>query len=164
MALNDFPLIDGVVPSWADIGVKATPKGSAIIDVNDIAAVKRSRSVEVGEQKQGGRVVARTTGEVKYEFSWTLYRSGHARLLEVLAEHAPIRQGNQARISLVPMFVQVQHTPFGSTRIYDWRAKGVRLTGDTMDAGEGSEADKVEVPTSVIEIVDFIKGKEVLFI
>ena len=164
MALNDFPLIDGIVPSWADIGVKATQKGRAIIDVNDIAAVKRSRSVEVGEQKQGGRVVARTTGEVKYEFSWTLYRSGHARLLETLAELAPVRQGNQARISLVPMFVQVQHTPFGSTRIYDWRAKGVRLTGDSMDAGEGSDADKVEVPTSVIEIVDMIKGKEVLFI
>ena len=164
MALNDFPLVDGIAPSWADVGVKATPKGGALIDVNDIAAVKRSRTVEVGEQKQGGRVVARTTGEVKYEFSWTLYRSGHQRLLEVLADIAPLRQGNQARVSLVPMFVQVQHTPFGSTRIFDWRAKGVRLTGDSMDAGEGSEADKVEVPTSVIEIVDWIKGKEVLFI
>jgi hypothetical protein len=164
MALNDFPLVNGVACSWSDVGIKASPKGGKLIDVGDIAGVKRNRTVEVGEQKQGGRVVARTTGEVKYEFSMTLYRSGHSSLLEVLADLAPIRQGNQARVGLVPMFVQVQHTPFGSTRLFDWRAKGVRLAGDAMDAGEGSEADKVEVPCSVIEIVDWIKGKEVLFI
>ncbi len=164
MALNDFPLVNGVSPSWADVGIKASLKGGKLIDMNDIAAVKRNRTVEVGEQKQGGRVVARTTGEVKYELNLTLYRSGHAALIEALAEIAPVRMGNQARISLVEMLVHVQHTPFGSNRIFDWRAKQVRLIGDQMDAGEGSEADKVDVPCSVIEIVDWVGGKEVLFI
>jgi hypothetical protein len=165
MANNDFPLVDQIVPSWADISVKATPKGGALIDVKDIASVKRKRTVTVGEQQgaSGGRVMARTSGTVKYEFEWELYRSGYAQLLENLAPLAP-KRGNQARVSLVHFNVIVQHTPPGSSRIYEWRAKGIRLLGDSMDAGEGDDADKVQVPCSVIEVVDMINGVEVLMV
>lgn len=165
MANDDYPLVDNIVPSWADINVKATPKGGALIQTKDIAAVKRGRTVSVGEQQgaSGGRVMAYTSGTVKYTFSWTLYRSGFAQLLEQIVPLAPTR-GNQAKIRFVHMGVNVQHTPPGATRIYEWRAKGVFLMGDTMDAGEGDDADKVDVPCGVKEIVDMIKGKEVLYV
>jgi hypothetical protein len=163
MSNQDYPLVNQIVPSWADISVKATPTGGALITMNDIASVKRERTVTVGEQQgaSGGRVMARTTGSVKYTFSWTLYRSGHSLLLENLAPIAP-KRGIQARISLVHFNVQVQHMPPGSVRPYEWRAKGVRVLGDSADAGEGDDADKVEVPCSTIEVVDVIKGLEVL--
>lgn len=163
MANNDYPLINQVVPSWADISVKATPKGGALIDMKDIASVKRERTVSIGEQQgaSGGRVMARTTGSVKYVFSWTLYRSGHSLLLEQLAPLAP-KRGIQRRVSLVHFGVQVQHMPQGSSRPFEWRAKGVRVLGDAADAAEGDDADKVDVPCSTIEIVDVINGLEVL--
>jgi hypothetical protein len=163
MSNQDYPLVNQIVPSWADIAVKASPTGGALITMNDIASVDRERTVSIGEQQgaSGGRVMARTTGSVKYTFKWTLYRSGHSLLLENLAPLAA-KRGIQDRISLVHFNVNVQHMPPGSVRPYEWRAKGVRTLGDSMSAGEGDDADKVDVPCSTIEVVDIIKGREVL--
>jgi len=165
MANNDFPLIDGIVPSWSDIGIKITPKGAPVIDSKDIKAIKRTRDGEIGDQlgASGGRVMARTTGKSRPGLTITFYRSGLSQLFEALAPIA-LKRGNQARIGLIPLFIQVQHTPFGSSRIYEWRAKGVRLMGDSMDASEGTEADTVEVTCNPLEIVDMINGVEVLYL
>jgi hypothetical protein len=67
-------------------------------------------------------------------------------------------------VSLVHMGVQIQHTPPGDTEIYDRRWKGVRILGDTHDNAEGVEADQIEVPVSIIEIVDMIDGEEIVLL
>lgn len=169
MSVNDFPLVNGIVPSFADISVKVSPTGAPLLTMNDIAAVKRGRTVDIGDQggASGGRVMARTTGSAKHTFEWTLYRSGHSLLLENLVPVAIAQnlvRGNQVRVGLVHFGVQVQHTPPGSVRVFEWRAKGVRVAGDSMDAGEGNDADKVDVPCNTIEVVDMINGKEVVLI
>ena len=99
---NDYPILNGVAPSWADIIVRATPEGGALLDVKDIAAINTSCTVEVGEQRgaSGGRVIRRTTGSVSYEASMTLYRSGYQKLLRNLvaaAEASNLVRGNQRR-------------------------------------------------------------------
>ncbi len=166
---NDYPILDGVAPSWADIIVRATPDGAPLIEVKDIAAINTNVTVEVGEQRgaSGGRVMRRTTGQVSYEASMTLYRSGYQKFirgLKAAAEAASLARGNQVTIAMVHFGIQVQHTPFGDAEIYEKRIKGCRVLGRDMSLAEGIDADKVEVPLSVIEIVDMIDGKEVAWL
>lgn len=162
---NDYPIVNGVACSWADIVCKATPEGGAIIDVKDIAAVNISRTVEVGEQRgaSGGRVMRRTTGSVSYEMSITFYRSGYQKFIRELAKLATAR-GNQKAISLVHFGFQVQHTPQGSDELYDRRAKGCRLLSDAFAHAEGVDADQIEVGVSVIEVVDMVDGEEIVLL
>lgn len=165
MATNDYPILDGVTPSWADIVVRATPYGGSLIETKDIAAINTSRSVEVGEQRgtSGGIVTKRTTGAASQEASWTLYYSGYHQLMRALVDLAPQR-GNQYRISLVHFDIQMQWTPYGADDIFERRLQGVRVVGDTINPAEGTEAQQVEVPLSVIRIVDVIDGKEIVLL
>lgn len=162
---NDFPVLDGIAPSWADVIIKASPAGGALLDIKDISAVKRKRTVSVGELQgaSGGRVMKRTTGTVKYELSLTLYQSGYQKLMRGLVPQAKTRS-NQKIISLVHFGLQVQYTPFNDSEIYEWRAKGVRLIGDSHDAAEGDNANQVEVTCSVLAIVDMVDGAEIVFL
>jgi hypothetical protein len=162
---NEYPVLDGVAPSWADIQINITPSGGALIEMKDIAAITRGSTVEVGEQRgaSGGRVLKRTTGSVSYEASLTLYRSGYQKLLRGLKDSAPVR-GNQKIISLVHFQVQVQHTPEGEDEIFEYRIKGCRVMGATVNDAEGTDAEQVEVPLSPIEIVDMIDGEEVVML
>lgn len=165
MPNNDYPTLDGIVPSWADIIVKASPYGGALLDIKDIAAINTGTTVEVGSQQgaSGGRIMARTTGAVTHEASWTLYRSGYQKLVRGLQLIAPVR-GNQRLVSLVHFDIQVQHTPPGSIEIYEYRLKGCRLLGRQMNSAEGTEAERVEVPLSVLSIVDVVDGAEVVYL
>jgi len=167
MAVNNlYPVLDGVAPSWADIIVRcARFADGALFDMEDIAAINTGTALEVGEQRgaSGGRVRKRTTGQSSNTASMTLYRDGYQKMLRKMAEVAPVR-GNQRIISLVHFDIQVQHTPPGSAEIFEYRVKGCRIAGRDLNGAEGTEADRVEVPLSVIEIADIIDGKEVVLL
>ena len=160
MANNEFPVLDGIAPSWADIKVTATPTGAPLLEMKDISAVNSSRTVEVGAKKAGGRVVKRTTGEASQDASMTVYREGFQKMLRGLKSVAPLR-GNTRIISVVHFDVSIQHTPPGSVEIYERRLKGCRLLGDALNSAEGTDADTVEITLNPIEIVDIIDGEEV---
>jgi len=162
-ANNDYPVLDGIAPSWADIVVRVTQDGAPLIEMKDIKAINTGTKVEVGYQKAGGRVMKRTTGEASAEASWTLYRSGYLNLLRGLMPLAPVR-GNQRLVSLVHFQVQVQHTPPGSVEIFEYRIKGCRLMGRALNGSEGTDADTVEVSLNPIEIADMIDGVEVVML
>lgn len=166
MALsNDYPLLNGIAPSFADIALKITPQGGPILDTKDFSALSGSRKVEVGEQRgaSGGRVMRRTSGSISYEGSITFYRSGYQKFFRELAKLAPSR-GNQKAIRFVHFGVQIQHIPFNDTEIYDRRWRGVCVIGDTHDNAEGTDADQIEVPVSIAEIVDIIDGQEIVLL
>ena len=161
---TDYPILNGVAPSWADIVVKLTPEGGSVLDIKDIKAINTGRSLEVGEQRgAGGRVMRRTIGQPSQEASMTLYRSGLQKLLRALLPLAP-RRANQAMISLVHFDIQIQHSVPHDDEIYERIVRGARVTGDTLNAAEGSDAQEAEVPLSVIEIVDIIDGVEVVLV
>jgi len=165
MTNQAYPTVDGVEPSWADIQVSCTVNGGDLLETADIAAVKWSRKVEVGERRgtSGGRVMARTTGQGSQEASITLYRSGLRKLIRSLAKNAPVR-GNQKIIGLVSFDVLIQHTPPGETDIYATKVKGCRYLGDSDDMKEGNEADKIEVTLNPIEIVQIVDGEEIVLL
>ena len=99
MANNDYPVLDGVAPSWADVIVKASPVGAPLIEVKDIKGINTGVTLDIGVQKAGGRPKKRTTGEAGYEASITLYREGWLKLQRGLMAVAPTR-GNQVLLGL----------------------------------------------------------------
>lgn len=165
MASTAYPALNDFAPSWADISAVFTVSGGDALDMADIAAVSWSNSVEVGEMRgaSGGRVMARTIGDVSYEASVTLYRSGWRKLQRALIAQAPTR-GNQKLMSLAPFDILIQHTPPGEAEIYVTKIKGCRVLGASDDMAEGNEADKIEVTLSPIEIVQIIDGEEAVLI
>jgi len=165
MANQEYPILNGVAPSWADISVRISPNGGQLIEMVDIAAINTSRAVEVGLQRgaSGGRVLNRTTGQGSQEASITLYQSGAKQLYRALMQLAPVR-GNQRVISLVQFQIHQQWTPLGSAEIYERIIKGCRVIGDTLNAAEGTDAQQIEVPLSVLEIADIIDGQEVVLL
>ncbi len=165
MTNQAYPSVNDTESSWADIKVTAKVDGGALVDMADIAAVKFSRSVEVGKKRgaSGGRVMTQTAGEGDCDGSITFYRGGLRRLKQALMEHAPTR-GNQIMIGRVSFDVTVQHTPLGEDEIYETILKGCRYLGDSEDNGEGADADQVEVTVNPIEIADIIDGMEVVLI
>lgn len=160
---NEYPVYDGVAPSWADIKVTAQVSGASLLAMKDIKSIDTGSSVEVGLQRgaSGGRVMKRTTGQATYEASMTLYRDGYQKFLRALAAVAPGR-GNQKAVALVKFDIEIQHTPPGSDEIFQVRIKGCRALGRNMNAAEGVDAQEVEVPLSVVEIADVIDGVEIV--
>jgi hypothetical protein len=166
MAINqDYPILDGIAPSWADIQVSSSIYDGPLVEMKDIKAINTSRSVEVGKQRgaSGGRTKRRTVGQSDEEASWTLYRTGYDDLIRALASVAPAR-GNERLISLVHFDIQYQYSPPGSVKIFERKILGCRVIGDTMNDTEGSDPQEVEVPLSVIKIVDVIDGVEIVLI
>jgi hypothetical protein len=168
MPLNqEFPILDGVTPSWTDIICRATPAGGALIQVQDIQAIDTAVSMEIGEQKgaSGGRVLKRTTGSAKFEASMILYYSGYVKLLRELAKVAAAKgfvRGNQVGYSLVHFGIEVQFSVPNDSEIYQYRIKGCRLTGRSIKVKESIDAQLVECSLNPLEIVDVIDGKEVV--
>lgn len=162
MSQLDFPVFDGIAPGWADIGLTISGDSINLVEVGDIAAVSFGYAVEVGEQREGGRVIKRTRGSVSYEGSITFYASGWQKVLRALVAAAPRNAKGQAQLSLVHFNVHRIWTPPGSTDLLEDKAKGCRIMGRTIDASEGDDAQQVEVPLSVLELVDVIDGVEVL--
>jgi hypothetical protein len=162
MSSFDYPVLDGIAPSYADINVRISPQGGNLIEMGDIAAISTGWTVEVGEQREGGRVLKRTRGSVSYEASITLYASGYQKLLRGLLEAAPSNAKGQKLISLAHFLIHVVWTPPGSTDLLEYKVKGCRMLGRTIDSSEGDDAQQVEVPLSTIEVVDVIDGVEVL--
>lgn len=156
MANQEFPNVDGVAPSWADVKVTAAIAGGSLVETPDIQAINTGRTLEVGTQMRAGRVHKRTRGQVTSESSITFYRDGHTAFMNALTELAP-RQGNRALLGLVEFDVTVQHEVPGDPTIYTRKLVGCRLGGDTMNSAEGTDAQVVEVPLHVKEIIDINK-------
>ncbi len=166
MSSNDFPVLDGITPSYADIKVTFSGTDLTILEMDDIKSINTGTTVEVGEKRgaSGGRVMKRTTGSAKYEASATLYREGYQKLLRQLKGKAPLRRGNQRAISLVHFQVKVSHTPPGSTEVFEYVIKGCRLLGRDLNSAEGNDADTVDIKLNPIEIADIIDGEEVVLL
>jgi hypothetical protein len=162
---QEFPTLQDIAPSWADIKTTVTPLGGSLIDTIDYSALNWGSTVEVGEQRgaSGGRVMRTTTGQLTHEASATYYRSGLRKLVRGLIPLAPQR-ATQRMVSLVHFDIFIQHTPPGEVDIYEVKLKGCRLLGFTASMTEGTDADKIELALHAKEIVQIIDGLEVVLI
>jgi hypothetical protein len=170
MSLNqEYPVIDGIVPSYADIKCSITPQGAPLIEMVDIKNISSGSTLEVGEQvgATGGRVKARTTGKSKHEASMTLYFTGFNKLIDGLAQAALAAghtRGNQVVIGVVQFGITLIWTPPGSSDIFERRLKGCRYMGDKLDASEGTDAQGVDVALNPLENVYMRNGKEIVIL
>jgi len=158
----DFPVLDGVTPSFADIQVKCTLYPGMPLVMSDIKALDTGGTVDIGEQRSGGRVISRGTGSVSYTGSITLYRSGYNKFLRFASKVAPKRNG-KSLLTHVMFDLTVSHTPpVAAGEIYQFVARGLRIMGRAMNGAEGTDLDVVTLPLSVGEIVDIIDDQEVV--
>lgn len=166
---NEFPVIDRVVPSFADIKISLTPLSAPLISMKAIKAINMGRTVEIGKMRgaSGGRVMARTTGQTDYTFSMTLYRPGWEQLIESLAAAAKSHavRGNEVAISLVHFSADIIWTPPGATQKSHRRCKGLRIIGDTNNPTEGTDPDELEVTCDALTIADVLaNGREIVML
>ena len=157
MANQAYPTVNGDECSWADIAVTMNVPGGATVGVADLEGIKWSGKVEVGESRgtSGGRVMKTTAGSETSEASATFTRSGLRQLreaIEVAALAAGAVRGNEVILSGVRFDVLVQHTPLGSSDIYETKLSGCRYLGDSDDMKQGNEADTVEVTLNPIKV------------
>jgi hypothetical protein len=159
---NDYPVIDGIAPSWADVSVKATPDGAPLIDMKDIKSINLGRSADIGEQRAGGRVKKRTWGSGKQDASWTLYKEGAENLRRgIIASPKCLKRGNVYLLRSVHFEVHVMYTPPGTDQIFEKIARGCFYTGDADNGSEGSDPNVEDITLNPLEIVNIIDGKEV---
>jgi hypothetical protein len=144
---SEYPTLNEVAPSWADIKITLPIYGGQSVESTDIASVKWSDKVTPGVVRgtSGGRKKARTVGDYESDASITFYRQGWETFREALASK------NKA-ISLAGFDILIQHTPPGYTGILKTKIVGCRVVGRTADMAEGSDADKVEVPIDCMRI------------
>lgn len=147
MAQQEYPSLNGIVPSWADIKITLPIYDGQSVEETDIAAIKWSDKVDKGVMRgtSGGRKKARTTGQYDADASITFYRSGWRRFRSGLVA---INQ----KISLVGFDVLIQHTPPGESNIYNVKISGCCVIGRSHDMSEGTDPEKVEIPLSVMVI------------
>ena len=164
-ANNEFPILDGFAPSWADVTLKIKPDGASVLTARDIKSISRGRSVDVGIQMAGGRTKRSTVGSSSNEAGFVLYYSGSQAFMRALKDAAIaeglVRDGNVAQVSLVFFQVDYIFTPPGSSEIIERRLKGCRLLSDTESPAEGTDALTVEYKLFVTESVEVIDGVEV---
>ena len=167
MANNDFPLYNGVAPSWADMVCRVQGLDASLIELEDLQAINTSSTVEVGMQRKGGRPNRTTTGQLSNEASLTFYRTGFEKFVSGLASAADAKgltRGPQKRVSLVAFNLQYLHTPPGTDDIYEVQLNGCRYLARTLNGSEGTDADLVEVALNVKEIVDVIGGEPIVLL
>lgn len=140
---SEYPTLNEVSPSWADVRLSFPIYGGQTIVTPDLAAVKWSDKVEVGLVRgtNGGRKSKRTTGQYDCEATLTFYREGWKLLRSGLA-------AKNTKISLVGFDVMIQHTPPGSSEIFNVKIIGCRVMGRSGDMAEGADAEKIEIPVN----------------
>lgn len=144
---QDYPTLNGVEPSWADISVDIPIYGSVTLTIKELAGLKWSDKVDVGVVRgtNGGRKTKRTTGQLDNDASAIFYRSGWKTFSEQLATI-------NKKISLVGFDIIVQHTPPGVDDIFKVKIAGVRVVGRSADHAEGVDPDKIEIALNTMSI------------
>jgi len=164
-ANNEYPLLDGFAPSWADFSLKIQPVGVSLLTARDVKSLTSGSTVEIGVQKAGGRVRQTTVGEVSHEGSFVLYLSGARKFERALKDAALaqgfVRDGGVVQVSLVFFQVDYLFTPPGSVEIIERRLKGCRLLSDNEAPSEGTDATTVDYKIHVTERVKVVDGVEI---
>lgn len=157
MPSQEYPTLNGIAPSWADIKIAIAALGAnGLLETADFNSISFASSVEIGTQRgaSGGRVMKRTRGSKSDEAELGMYKSGARSLVELLASVAPERDGGLKQVGLAHFNINVQWSPPGDSSIWKLDILGCRITGMTFASSDGSaDPDVVPIPLSVIDIV-----------
>lgn len=164
-ANNEYPLMDGFAPSWADIKCTLQASDVALLELADIKSVASGSTVEIGHQKHGGRPYSTSVGELSHDCKMSLYATGATKLFRNLKDAALaqgfVRDGGVAQISLVHFTFGYMFTPPGTVNIYEQLWKGCRLLNDSEAPAEGTDVLSVDMSIYVRERIRMIDGVQV---
>lgn len=150
-AQQSYPTLNATAPSFADFQVDIALYDGPSVQTADIVALNWSRSVEVGEVRGlGGALRKRTRGSLSMEAAMTLTVEGYAILTRALKEVAAAKE--LPGLSLVTFDISGQWIVPGSDDVNSLVIRGCRITGDSNDNAEGSDASQVELTLSPMRI------------
>ncbi len=161
MINQDFPVLDGIAPSWADLSINFKGANSPKLEMKDLASVESTAKIEIGKLRglSGGKVTRTTTGASDYEGKLGLYQSGFVGLLDNLSGSMQ-RRGELYVYGTVFFDIQQFWTPFGTDEIFEKQINGCRILGDTLASAEGTDAQQVDLPMYVGEVIYVYRGKK----
>jgi hypothetical protein len=147
MAEQEYPTLNEVEPSWADVQISIPVYDGPTVQTNDIAGVKWSDKVDVGVVRgtSGGKKRKRTTGAYDADATITFYKTGWKTMRKAL-------RAKNRKLSLVVFDILIQHTPPGESGIHTVKIVGCRVIGRSGESTEGTDPEKIEIPLSIMQI------------
>lgn len=154
---NEYPTLNGIAPSWADVEIPIAISGGETVQTSDILAINHSNSIEIGVVRgPGGKKRKRTRGQGTPEAGmtmtiegWRLYRRALVAKATELGYPDP---DSLEGYSLVSSNILIQHTPPGESAIYTTTLEGVRVIGVSESHAEGTDAAQTELTLDVMKI------------
>lgn len=152
MGIQEFPLIDGQIVSWAEIGLSLEVMGGVSFQTKDFSAVSFSDKLDPGKVRGvGPRIIGRTVGEYDCDASLSMYFASFIyfqRALGALADSL-----YNGRVGLVPFDVPISWEPLGAVgEVFGAKLVGCRIAGRDFKASPSPDASVVEVPLSITRL------------
>lgn len=164
--MQQFPTMNGVSPSWAEVQGTVNIAGGPSLPNIDWKAFSWDSNVERGEQRgPGGRVRARTTGKPNHTASATVYQSGLLTLVRALIPFAPKDSAGRPQLSKVKFDLVLKWSVNNDPDIIERRFKGCSLDKDAGSADDGSvDPTAIDIDLNPLEITMVVDGQEVVLL
>jgi hypothetical protein len=163
--MSETPTLNGTPTSWTDIKITAQVNGGVELPSLDWKSFDWSSEIKRGDQKKGGRVVRRSSGEKTDTASGSLYRSGLDEFVDALVLVAPKDSLGRAQISKVKVDFIIEHSfEDDPDDIHIVKFLGCHLDKIAGKHAEGPEVDTVDVDLNPMEIVMVRKGVDVVLL
>lgn len=147
MAKNDYPLINGVYHSWAEVQLVFLPYGDGIFRTADFNAVSFTEKLEPGQVKGQGIIKRGTTiGEYSAEGSFSMLLNAHIKFLEVLAR---IARTKKIPVGAVQFSMAMSWKAVPGAPIVKAALAGCRIKERGFDGSPSPDATVVETPIDV---------------
>jgi len=155
MSEQEFPTLNDVAPSWADLTVSIPVYGGVAVKTADIVGITWEETVEVGAVRglSGGRKRKRTRGQYDCSASLTMLRQGYRTLAAALTARA---KALGVGLSLIGFDIVLLHTTpelTGDSEVHEVKIEGCRMTGRSGDMAEGTDADQIETTVDCMRIL-----------
>ena len=154
MASQEYPTLNGVEPSWADLdGPSFIIYGGPTIKTPDLKAINWEESLEVGTVRGvGGAKRKRTSGQADSGGGITFLQSGWKAVRDALMAVAIAR--GLSGYGKVPFDVVYQYTPPGDddSPIHKLKIVAARIVKASAKAAEGPDAQEVEAELNVMRV------------
>ncbi len=157
--------LNGTAVSWSEIEIIANVSGGGSFPDLDWKTLDHEEKIDRTFQRgQGGRIKAKTTGQLTPAASGSLYRSGLRELVRAVKAVAPQDAAGRYQVSKVRFDLVINHSYTDDTEIYCVKLLGCSLDKKSFKHAEGADADLVDVDLNPMRIIEMIDGDEVVLL
>lgn len=148
MGIQEYPLINGQMVSWAEIAIPLEIYDAASFKTADFASIDFSDKLEGAKVRgTGPRVQGRTVGEYDADGSISMYYDKY------IAFQAALNAIKPNQIGLVPFDIPVSWTPLdGIGTVHTAKLVACRIAGRGVSASPGPDAIVVTLPLSIMHL------------